>query len=74
MHMTFPLKQNYKYLILKAQILKKVNDLRLKKKNPHTWDSILWKKELQNTWHFALTYSTDLAIKVFKDKFRASMS
>lgn len=32
MHMTFPLKQNYKYLILKAQILKKVNDLRLKKK------------------------------------------
>lgn len=34
MHMTFPLKQNYKYLILKAQILKKVNDLRLKKKKP----------------------------------------
>lgn len=35
--MTFPLKQNYKYLILKAQILKKVNDLRLKKKKNPTY-------------------------------------
>lgn len=45
MHMTLPLKQNYKYLILKAQILKKVNDLRLKKKKTHILETLYCEKK-----------------------------